>query len=191
MINALVSLSALSNYALFSLQAVQSQQQAERDYALARLEQSRIMLAIRLKEHHGKNHKVIDEASDFVHNVYQDVLPSLSVNRPEKSRSHAGADSTNNGEKGSNFLGRMVASSLSLARNSFNIEKFGGLLGNSAVLAIGMITLLQLRWLASGEQSPAVGNYRYKRINQENSSRLEISPLGSRMSHLDVFLAKG
>jgi hypothetical protein len=77
-------------------QAVQSQQQAERDFALARLEQSRIMLAIRLKEHHGKNHEVIDEASDFVRNVYQDVWPSLSATKPEKC-----ADSSS---KGSKFL---------------------------------------------------------------------------------------
>ena len=65
--------------------------------ALARLEQSRIMLAIRLKEHHGKNHEVIDEASDFIQNVYQDVWPSLSVNKPEK----CAADNPENTGKGS------------------------------------------------------------------------------------------
>uniref|UniRef100_A0A0A8XPU6 Plastid division protein PDV1 n=1 Tax=Arundo donax TaxID=35708 RepID=A0A0A8XPU6_ARUDO len=166
--------------------AVQSQQQVERDIALARLEQSRIMLAIRLKEHHGENREVIDEASDFVHNVYHDVWPSLSVNMPEKC-----ADSSNNMVKCSNFFGRMVASSLALTGNSFNIKNFDGLLRNSAVLAIGVISLLQLHWLASGEQRPAVGKYSYKTVNQDSSSRLGTSPRSIADNHLDVSLAKG
>ncbi|XP_062182904.1 plastid division protein PDV1-like [Phragmites australis] len=166
--------------------AVQSQHQEERDIALTRLDQSRIMLAIRLKEHHGNNHGVIDEASDFVHNVYQDVWPSISVNKPEKC-----ADSSNNMVKGSNFLGRMVASSLALAGNSFSFKNFGGLLGNSAVLAMGMLTLLQLHWMGSGEQSPSVSNYSYRRVNRDNSSRLGTFPRSITESHLDVSLAKG
>uniref|UniRef100_A0A0A9ABG2 Uncharacterized protein n=1 Tax=Arundo donax TaxID=35708 RepID=A0A0A9ABG2_ARUDO len=93
--------------------------------------------------------------------------------------------------KGSNFFERMVASSLALAGNSFNIKNFGGLLGNSAVLAIGVISLLQLHWLASGEQRPAVGNYSYKRVNQDNSLWLGTSPRSIADNHLDVSLAKG
>jgi len=135
-------------------QAVQSQQQAERDFALARLEQSRIMLAIRLKEHHGNNHDVIDEASDFVRNAYQDVWPSLSVNKPEKC-----ADSSNDMAKRPNFFARMVSSSLAIAGSSFSIKNLGGALGNGAAFAIGIVTLLQLRRLASGAHSPPVGNY--------------------------------
>ncbi|KAL6874696.1 hypothetical protein ACP4OV_013361 [Aristida adscensionis] len=166
--------------------AVQSQQEAERDIVVARLEQSRIMLAIRLKEHHGKNHKVIDEASDFVHNVYQDVWPSLSEKRPQK------CESSDNMIKDSNFLGRMVASTLALARNNLSIEKLGGLLGgHTAVLAIGVMSLLQLRRFGSGGQDPVAGNYNYRRVNQGNSSRLGASPLSSSMSPLDVSLAKG
>ncbi|OEL30169.1 Plastid division protein PDV1 [Dichanthelium oligosanthes] len=160
--------------------AVQSQQQAERDFALARLEQSRIMLAIRLKEHNGKNHEVIDEASDFVRNVYQG--PSLSVNKPEKC-----ADFSNNMAKGQNFFARMVSSSLAIAGSSFSLKNLGGALGNSAAFAIGIVTLLQLRQIGSGAHSPAVGNYPYRRINEKNLSRLG----GSTMAHLDVSLAKG
>ena len=166
-------------------QAVQSQQQAERDFALARLEQSRIMLAIRLKEHHGNNHKVIDEASDFVCNAYQDVWPSLSANKPEKC-----ADSSNDMAKGPNFFARMVSSGLAIAGtgSSFSIKNLGGALGNGAAFAIGIVTLLQLRRLASGAHSPPVGNYPYRRIND---SRLGASRGGSTMTHLDVSLAKG
>ncbi|KAF0917066.1 hypothetical protein E2562_016363 [Oryza meyeriana var. granulata] len=170
--------------------AVQSQQQAERDISLARLEQSRIMLAIRLNGHRGVNQKIIDEALDFVRNVCHGVWPSLSVNKPEKPRSHSGADNNSDRQKSLNFLGQIVASSFALARNSFIIKAFGGLLGHSAVLTIGMITLLQLHWLSSGQQSPSVGKYSYKMIRQENSSRLETS-LDTRTSRLDVFLAQG
>ncbi|XP_066308145.1 plastid division protein PDV1-like [Miscanthus floridulus] len=167
--------------------AVQSQQQAERDFALARLEQSRIMLAIRLKEHHGKNHEVIDEASDFVHNVYQDVWPSLSATKPEKC-----ADSSSNTTKGPNFFARMVSSSLAIAGSCFNLKSLGCALGNSAALALGIVTVLQLRWLASGAHSSGVGNYSYRRISEkDSSSRFGTSPSGSRTARLDVSLARG
>uniref|UniRef100_A0A453EGQ8 Uncharacterized protein n=1 Tax=Aegilops tauschii subsp. strangulata TaxID=200361 RepID=A0A453EGQ8_AEGTS len=183
-------MSALCTYVLYSmfLQAVCSQQQAERDIALARLQQSHIMLTIRLKEHHGNNHKVIDEALDFVHNVYHDFWYFLSVNNPEKSRGHSGVNSTKKTEDGSNFLGWMVSSSLDVVRNSFNMKNIGGFLGNSAVFAVGMITMLQLHLLSSGEQSSSCGKYSYRRINRDDSSR-SLAGRG-RMSHLDVFLAK-
>ncbi|GJY15092.1 plastid division protein PDV1 [Tanacetum coccineum] len=45
---------------------VQTQQRAERDVAIARLKQSRIVLALRLADHHGKKYKVIEEARAFV-----------------------------------------------------------------------------------------------------------------------------
>ena len=150
------------------------------------------MLSIRLKEHHGKNHKVIDEASDFINNVYHDIWPTPSVNKPEKSRSYSGTNTTNERQKGSNFIGWMVSSCMDLARNSLNIKNIGGLLGNSAVLAVGMITMLHMHFSASGEQSLPCRKYSYRRISHGNCSQFETSSLavGSRMSHLDVFLAK-
>ena len=51
------------------MQTVQTQQRAERDAAIARLEQSRIVLALRLADHHGKKYKVIEEARAFVGEV--------------------------------------------------------------------------------------------------------------------------
>nr|CAB3471672.1 unnamed protein product [Digitaria exilis] len=166
--------------------AVQSQQQAERDFALARLEQSRIMLAIRLKEHHGNNQEIIDEASDFLRNVYQDVWPSLSVNKAEKC-----ADSASDMVKGPNFFVRMISSSLAIAGSTFSVKNLGSVLGNTAAFAIGVCTLVQLSRLASGAHSPAAGNYPFKRINEKNSSRFETSRGGSTVAHLDVSLAKG
>jgi hypothetical protein len=173
------------------LQAVHSQQEAERDIALQRLQQSHIMLSIRLKEHHGKNCKVIEEASDFINNVYHDIWPSPSMKKPEKSKGYSGANATKS-EKGSNFFRWMVSSSLDFARNSFNIKNIGGLLGNTAMLAVGMVTMMQLQFLASGEQSPPCRKYSYRGINHGSYSQSEASSLaaGSRMGHLDVFLAK-
>jgi hypothetical protein len=52
-----------------ALQTVQSQQRAEQDTAIARLEQSRAVLATRLAEHQGKKYKVINEALEFVGEV--------------------------------------------------------------------------------------------------------------------------
>ena len=132
------------------------------------------MLAIRLKEHHGKHNEVINEASDFVHNVYQDVWNSLSVNRPDKSD-----DSSRNMVKDSNLFGRIVSSGLALAGNNLSIKSFGGPSGNSAVFAIGMLTMLKLHSMASGEQRPSARNYSYGRVDQENSSRLGTSPRSS------------
>lgn len=161
--------------------AVQSQQQAERDFALARLEQSRIMLAIRLKEHQGKNHEVIVEASNFVRNVYQDVWPSLSTTKPEKH-----AESSHNIARGPSFFSRMVSSGLAMAGRSFSIKNLGSALGNSAALAIGIVTLLQLRWVtsASGEHGPAAGEKKPSRLGSSSRS-------GSGRTRLDVSLARG
>lgn len=142
--------------------AVQTQQQTERDFAMARLEQSRIMLAIRLKEHHGRNHKVIDEASAFVRDVYQDVWPSLSATKAERR-----ADSSGNPAKGPSFLARMVSSSLAVAGSGFSLK--------SLALALGLVAVLQ---------SSGVGDRRYRRTTSESSS-------SCRTGRLDVSLARG
>lgn len=47
------------------IQTVQMQQHAERDSALARIEQSRIFLAVALSEYQGKKYKVIEEAQPW------------------------------------------------------------------------------------------------------------------------------
>ncbi|KAK1610344.1 hypothetical protein QYE76_034017 [Lolium multiflorum] len=54
---------------LHFLHDVQLQQRAERDAAIARVQQSRILLAARLAEHRGKRHGVIEEALGFVGDV--------------------------------------------------------------------------------------------------------------------------
>ncbi|KAL8158872.1 hypothetical protein V2J09_000409 [Rumex salicifolius] len=64
---------ALENleYQLEFFHTVQIQQRAERDVAYARLEQTRMILSLRLAEHHGKRYKVIEEALDFIKDVQQ------------------------------------------------------------------------------------------------------------------------
>ncbi|XP_074568556.1 plastid division protein PDV1-like isoform X2 [Curcuma longa] len=61
---------------------VQSQQRAERDAAITRLEQSRVILAMRLADYRGKKYKVIEDALAFVgdgHGVGQFVRPESQL----------------------------------------------------------------------------------------------------------------
>ncbi|XP_074367879.1 plastid division protein PDV1-like isoform X2 [Apium graveolens] len=60
--------------------SVQIQQLAERSVAIARLEQRRIVLALRLGEHQGKNYEVIDEARAFVGAVHDATNFASPVN---------------------------------------------------------------------------------------------------------------
>ncbi|KAL5665075.1 hypothetical protein ACJX0J_025183, partial [Zea mays] len=113
---------------------VQSQQRAERDAAIARLEQSRLVLAMRLAEHRGKKYKVIDEALAFVGEV-SDKSQFISPEdvRATHSRSEDNAD--DNRGSGSRIMSNVLSCSLSLAKNSFRLDKIGGTLGNAAVFA--------------------------------------------------------
>ncbi|KAJ3692198.1 hypothetical protein LUZ60_012548 [Juncus effusus] len=101
---------------------VQSQQQAERDSAISRLEQSRAILAMRLAEHQGKKFKVIEEALAFV------------------------SDSKTN-----NFISPQDLCTKKVGNNEgfgvligFLSERVRGVLGNAAVFAISMLALIQL-----------------------------------------------
>ncbi|GJS95676.1 2-oxoglutarate dehydrogenase, mitochondrial-like protein [Tanacetum coccineum] len=57
-------------------------QRVERDAAIAWLEQSRIVLALRLADHHGKNYKVTEEARAFVGEVQNHVILTCSLDSP-------------------------------------------------------------------------------------------------------------
>jgi hypothetical protein len=57
------------NSIVVALQTVQLQQRAEPDAAIARLEQSRLVLSKKLAEHQGRKYRVIDETLEFVGEV--------------------------------------------------------------------------------------------------------------------------
>ncbi|CAN6231149.1 unnamed protein product [Urochloa humidicola] len=166
------------------LHTIQSQQRAERDAAIARLEQSRLVLAMRLAEHQGKRYRVIDEALAFVGEV-------SSNNRfisPEDVRATQTEDNADdNRGSSSRIMSNVLSCSLSLAKNSFRLDKIGGALGNAAVFAVSMLAFLQLHQVAFGSKTPAMG-YR-KRI--EYSFQSGSSQQNGKGKNLEVHLARG
>ncbi|XP_072984528.1 plastid division protein PDV1-like [Typha latifolia] len=171
---------------------VQSQQRAERDAAIARLEQSRIILAMRLADHQGKKYRVIEEALAFVGDVH-DVNRFVSQeNGYSVPRSQSGQIVKDNKGQSLSVFTRMLLSSLALARNSFRLESIGGVLGNAAVFAVSMLALLQLHQVSFRGETPIVqGQSFYQRKDAKGTSYLESSPRNNKMKNLDVLLARG
>ncbi|OMO56387.1 hypothetical protein COLO4_35665 [Corchorus olitorius] len=169
---------------------VETQQRAERDAAIARLEQSRIILALRLAEHHGKKYKVIDEALAFVgdvHDASHFVTPENLYGTPvspseENPGSHEG--------KRPNMLIKVVVSSFNFAKNSLKFDHMGGILSNAAFFAVSMIAMLHLHQVAFTEH-PQRQDHINSRRNVRKNSHLEGPSTYDHLSHLDVFLARG
>jgi len=178
------NLRSVSNLWCVPLQTVQSQQRAERDAAIARLEQSRLVLAMRLAEHQGKRYRVIDEALAFVGEVSD---KSRFISPEDVCATQSADDAVDNRGSGSRIMSSMLSCTLSLAKNSFRLDKIGGALGNAAVFAVSMLAFLQLHQIAFGSKTPAMG-YR-KRI--EYSFQSGSSQQKGKGKHLEVYLARG
>ncbi|KAL5212110.1 hypothetical protein ABZP36_022957 [Zizania latifolia] len=130
------------------LHTVESQQRAEQDAAIARLEQSRLVLAMRLAEHQGKKYRVIDEALAFVGEV-SDKNRFISPEDVRATHNQSGEDAMDNRSNSSSIMANVLSCSLSLARNSFRVDKIGSALGNAAVCANGKGKQLEV-YLARG-----------------------------------------
>jgi len=178
------NLRSASNLWCVPLQTVQSQQRAERDAAIARLEQSRLVLAMRLAEHQGKRYRVIDEALAFVGEVSG---KSRFISPEDVCATQSEDDAVDNRGSGSRIMSSMLSCTLSLAKNSFRLDKIGGALGNAAVFAVSMLAFLQLHQITFGSKTPAMG-YR-KRI--EYSFQSGSSQQKGKGKHLEVYLARG
>ncbi|GMI99654.1 PLASTID DIVISION1 [Hibiscus trionum] len=170
---------------------VQIQQRVERDAAIARLEQSRIILALRLAEHHGKKYKVIDEALAFVgdvHDASRYVSPENLYGTPT---SPSGENLASHKGKFSNMLMKVLVSSLNYAKKSLNFDHMGGILSNAAIFTVSMIAMMHLQRIAlsehSGRQEDIINNQR----NPGKNSQLEGPSSYDHSSHLDVYLARG
>ncbi|XP_065868624.1 plastid division protein PDV1 [Euphorbia lathyris] len=171
---------------------VQIQQRAERDAAIARLEQSRIILALRLAEHHGKKYKVIEEALAFIGNVH-DVSHFVSPENLYGSNLSPSGNNLNHGEeKACNIVIKVLIASFNLVRNSLKMDHVGGMLGNAALFAVSMMALLHL------QQQGAYKDYAYKQEELMYSNgkvrkaiQAEASASGSDLNHLDVMMARG
>ncbi|KAL0358897.1 UNVERIFIED_CONTAM: Plastid division protein PDV1 [Sesamum angustifolium] len=173
---------------------VQTQQRAERDAAVARLEQSRI-LAMRLAEHQGKKYKVIEEAQALV----GDVRDASRFVAPEHLR---GSTPSPSGEsfvplkgKSPNALLNFFSSSFSFVSKSLRENHTVGILGNAALLAISMLAFAHLNQSGSkekytldvpGMQDPPVFGRDTRKVSHTHGLFS-----GSRSTHLDVMLARG
>ncbi|XP_058100252.1 plastid division protein PDV1 [Magnolia sinica] len=174
---------------------VQSQQRAERDAAIARLEQSRIVLAMRLADHHGKKYKVIEEALAFVGDVHEAGRFVSPENLFEMPRSQSAENLEDGERKGSNVLMQMFMSCFTFAKKSLKLEHMGGVLGHTALVAVSMLALLQLHQVTFKSdfvlEVPQAEDDSFYRKRNENVSQLEGSSSSGCAKHLDVLLARG
>ncbi|KAJ8621639.1 hypothetical protein MRB53_030168 [Persea americana] len=176
---------------------VQTQQRAERDAAIARLEQSRIVLAMRLADHHGKKYKVIEEAMAFVgdvHNASSFVTPGVQSETPQNQ--FVGNFEDHEGKR-SNILMQMLISSFTFAKKSLKLESVGAVLGNAALMAVSMLALLQLHQTAYKsnyvlEVPQLQEDFSYSLTgNEKNTYQFDGSSSSNRAKHLDVLSARG
>ncbi|KAL4347425.1 hypothetical protein GQ457_17G024510 [Hibiscus cannabinus] len=171
---------------------VQTQQRVERDAAIARLEQSRIILALRLAEHHGKKYKVIDEALAFVGDVHDASRYVSPENLYCTPNSPSGANLASQEGKRSDTVIKVLVSSFNHAKKSLKFDHMGGMLTNAAIFAVSMIAMMHMQRIALSEHSGRqedtnINNRRNLRMN----SQLEGSSSHDHSSHLDVYLARG
>ncbi|KAL3834229.1 hypothetical protein ACJIZ3_008965 [Penstemon smallii] len=165
---------------------VQTQQRAERDAAIARLEQSRIILAMRLAEHQGKNYKVIEEA----HALVGDVKDASRFSAPEHLYSSTPYPSNDNfvphDGKNPNPLVNFFVSSFSFVSKSLKLDHTVGILGNAALLALSMLAFVHMNQVGRKE------NYEYDLNHMQDSSVFSRKVSRSdRTNQLDVMLARG
>ncbi|XP_062000122.1 plastid division protein PDV1 isoform X2 [Rosa rugosa] len=165
------------------------QQRAERDAAIARLEQSRIVLALRLSEHHGKKYKVIEEALAFVGDVCDAngfVSPENLYDPPVTP-----GDNLANSEGKSNIIMKVLVSSVNFAKKTLKLDNMGGLLGNAALVAVSMIALVHMQQVAVTEHPQMLEDKIYVNRSARKTSRMEGASSTGRLSNLDVLLARG
>lgn len=164
---------------------VQLQQRAERDAALARLEQSRIILAMRLAEHQGKKYKVIEEALAFVGDVC-DASRFVSCDNLFGAANGSSRQSLVNHGNRSNILIKALISSFNFARKSL----MGGVLGNAALVTLTMMTLLHFNKVAYKELKHRHEGDNYSSNVRKTFKQGESSSRGS-LGQLDVLVARG
>ncbi|XP_076909102.1 plastid division protein PDV1-like [Bidens hawaiensis] len=165
---------------------VQTQQRAERDAAIARLEQSRIVLALRLAGHHGNKYKVIEEARAFVGEV-QNHAKFV----PPENGGYTSAESYDVGKR-SNILVKVVISSFNFARKSLKVDHLGGVLGNAALFAVSMLALLLLHQVADRDRYISDLQQRHEVNNKLNKNVTKVYvPEGGTSNGIDVLSARG
>ncbi|GFY83433.1 plastid division1 [Actinidia rufa] len=175
-----------------NLLTVQLQQRAERDAAIARLEQSRIILAMRLVKHQGKKYGVIEEALAFVGDVHDADLFVSHNNRYESAPcpSRENFVPHEGKRRSSNFI-KVLTCGFDSAKKSLKLNGIGGILGNAALVAISMLALLHLRQVASNDNYFLELPQKEEDRNIRKDSQLEGSLSSVHLTHLDVTSARG
>lgn len=175
-------------------QTVQAQQRAERVVAIARLEQSRVVLAKRLADHRGKKYKVIEDALAFVgdvHDVGSFVRPE-TLYENEITGCQSGKNLEGHEEKQPSMFVQVFLSSFTAAKRSIRLVGFQGILGNAAIFAASMLAFLQLNRVAfNGGTALTQDQAFYRRRNESDFMLLDKSSKGNRLKHLDVLSARG
>ncbi|CAN0902902.1 Plastid division protein PDV1 [Linum grandiflorum] len=167
---------------------VQLQQRAERDAAIARLEQSRVVLSLRLAEHHGKKYNVIDEALAFIGDVHDPNRFVSPDNLHTYPPSPTGENLDKLQSKCSNVVVNVLMSSFDFAKRSLKLDHVGGVLGNVALFTVSMLALLHLQQVDSSK------DYSYKQEHSgysNRSTRRASSTSDAGLDQLDVMLARG
>lgn len=173
------------------MQTVQTQQRAERDVALARIEQSRILLALRLAEHQGKRYKFIEETQALVGDV-QDASHFIS---PESLSGNAHCEDfvARDGKRSNVFL-NVLFSSFNFVKQSLRLDHVGGMLGNAALVAISMLALMHLQQAGCKEKYVLALPQRHEDVIYNRNLTKVSQPAGSsssRLSELNVLSARG
>ncbi|XP_074584827.1 plastid division protein PDV1-like [Curcuma longa] len=173
---------------------VQAQQRAERVVAIARLKQSRVVLAKRLADHRGKKYKVIEDALAFVgdvHDVGSFVRPE-TLYENEITGCQSGKNLEGHEEKQPSMFVQVFLSSFTAAKRSIRLVGFQGILGNAAIFAASMLAFLQLNRVAfNGGTALTQDQAFYRRRNESDFMLLDKSSKGNRLKHLDVLSARG
>lgn len=172
------------------LHTVQTHQRAEKDAAIARLEQSRIVLAMRLSEHHGKKHKVIEEALAFVGDV-QDAARFISPDNLYNSPESPGENFAAPEGRRYNGLIHALISSFDFAKKTLKLDQMGGILSNAAIVAVSMIALLHLHQAAYKEHPQKQDERVYSNRAMRKTPQLESSSPNAQLNQLDVMSARG
>ncbi|PSS32344.1 Plastid division protein [Actinidia chinensis var. chinensis] len=173
-------------------QTVQMQQRAERDAAIACLEQSRIILAMRLAKHQGKKYGIIEEALAFVGDVHDANLFVSHNNRYGSAPCPSGENfvAHEGKRRSSNFI-KVLTRGFDSAKKSLKLNGIGGILGNAALVAISMLALLHLRQVASNDNYFLELPQKEEGRNIHKDSQLEGSLSSVHLTHLDVTSARG
>ncbi|KAL9266584.1 Plastid division protein PDV1-like protein [Drosera capensis] len=133
------------------LHSVQMQQRAERDAALARLEQSRIILALRLREHHGKRYEVIEEALNFVGDVKGGTcfISPKDLSAPPPG---APGEGTLLQTRSLSLLTRVLLSGLGCAKDALKWDVVGRVVGHAALFAVTMLAMAHFQQASCKEK---------------------------------------